>query len=122
MQSMIKTCLRNGSTPVLMSLPPIDSIRFFDWITRPDNVDPEHIMEFLGDKDYIYRHQERYSRAIVRLAYENNLPLIDVRDAFLNQKYLTKLLCADGIHPTEEGQKLIEEVFTARYREYSLAY
>jgi len=121
MQMMIRTCLSKGCTPVLMSLPPIDSIRFFDWITRPDNVDPDHILEFIGDKDYIYRHQERYSRAIVRLAYENKLPLIDVRDAFLTQKYLSKLLCADGIHPTEEGQKLIEDAFTSRYMEYSAA-
>lgn len=122
MQSMIRTCRSNGCTPVLMSLPPIDSIRFFDWITRPVNVDPEHIMEFLGDKDYIYRHQERYSRAIVRLAYENMLPLVDVRDAFLSQKYLSRLLCADGIHPTEAGQKLIEDVFAARYLEYRAAF
>lgn len=122
MQTMIATCRSKGCTPVLMSLPPIDSIRYFDWITKPDNVNPDHIMEFLGDKDFIYRHQERYSRAIVRLAYENLLPLVDVRDAFLNQKYLSKLLCADGIHPTEEGQKLIEDVFTARYMEYSAAF
>jgi len=119
MQEMIQSLLTKGITPVLMSLPPIDSNRFFDWVTKPDNVDPERVLEFIGEKDYIYRHQERYSRAMSQLACKNNLPMIDVRDAFLQEKYLGRCLCADGMHPNERGQKLIEDAFSARYLQYS---
>jgi len=116
MQTMIQMLLAKGITPVLMSLPPIDSCRFFDWITKPDNVDPDKVLTFLGDKDSIYRHQERYSLAITKLAYKNNLPLVDVRDAFLKQKNVGTCLCLDGIHPNEKGQKLIQDVFATQYR------
>lgn len=121
MQNMIDTLLSRGIKPVLMSLPPIDSVRFFNWITRPDNVDPDRVLEFLGEKDFIYRHQERYSRAITRLAYENSLPLVDVRDAFLKERDLGDCLCLDGIHPNERGQKIIESVFAAQYLRYETA-
>lgn len=119
MQEMIQTLLARGIRPVLMSLPPIDSFRFFDWVTRPDNVDADKVLSFIGDKDYIYRHQERYSLAITRLAYKNGLPLLDVRDAFLRERNMGECLCTDGIHPNERGQKLIQDVFSAHYLTYS---
>lgn len=118
MQKMIQKFLAKGITPVLMSLPPLDSYRFFDWITRPENVDPDKILYFLGDKNSIYRHQERYSLAITKLALKNNLPFVDVRDAFLKEKNLGECMCLDGIHPNEKGQKLIQDVFTAHYLLY----
>ena len=119
MQKMIQTLLAKGITPVLMSLPPIDSFRFFDWVTKPENIDADKVLSFIGEKEYIYRHQERYSRAITRLAYENGLPLIDVRDAFLKEKNVNQCLCADGIHPNEKGQKLIQDVLSTQYLLYS---
>jgi len=115
MQKMIQELIAKGITPVLMSLPPIDSFRFFDWITKPDNVDSDKVLSFIGDKDFIYRHQERYSLAITKLALTNNLPFVDVRDAFLKEKNVGACMCLDGIHPNEKGQKLIQDVFSAQY-------
>jgi acyl-CoA thioesterase-1 len=121
MKHMIQALLAYGIRPVLMTLPPLDSTRFFDWITRPDNVDPDRIMAFLTEKEHIYRHQERYSRAIESLRFEYGLQMVDVRDAFLVMKNLGDYLCADGMHPNEEGQRIIENVFSARYLQYSTA-
>ena len=119
MQKMIRTLLDRGIRPVLMSLPPIDSERFFSWITKPDNVDAGKVLSFIGEKDYIYRHQERYSLAITSLALRNGLALIDVRDVFLKEKYLGMCLCTDGIHPNERGQKMIQDVFSTQYLKFS---
>lgn len=119
MQKMIQTLMDRGITPVLMSLPPIDSNRFFDWVTKPDNVDPDRVLSFIGDKDYIYRHQERYSLAITGLAYRYKLPLIEVREAFLKEKNLCDCLCTDGIHPNERGQQLIQEILSKSFLMYS---
>ncbi len=119
MQKMIQKFLSKGIRPVLMSLPPIDSERFFNWVTKPDNVDPAKVLSYIGEKDFIYRHQERYSLAITALARKFNLPLIDVREAFLKERNLGSCLCTDGIHPNEKGQKIIQDVFSAQYLAYS---
>ena len=121
MRHMIEALLDSGIRPVLMTPPPLDSARFFDWITRPDNVDPDRIMAFLTEKEHIYRHQERYSRAIECLRFAYGLQMVDVRDAFLAKKNLGDYLCADGMHPNEEGQRIIENVFSTRYLQYSTA-
>ncbi len=43
-----------------------------------------------------------------RLAREEKVPLIDLRGAFLrDDRRPEALLCADGIHPSAQGQGLI---------------
>ena len=59
----------------------------------------------------IYVWQERYSRAVERLAREENVPLVDVRGAFLDYGHLEQTLCADGTHPNTVGQGLITKAF-----------
>lgn len=116
MRDMIRTLKSKGIQPVLMSLPPIDSRRYFNWITKPEGISAENILHFLGEKEYIYRHQELYSLAITRIAYEEEVGFIDVREAFLRERRFADCLCADGIHPNERGQKIIRDTFSARYR------
>lgn len=119
LREMIQTVQAAGKRPAVMSLPPIDSTRYFDFITTPENVDSDRVLTFLSDKEFIYRHQERYSNAVCRVAAEMKVPLIDVREKFLMQRNVRKFLCIDGIHPDEEGQKLIHEVFADTYEIYS---
>ena len=90
-----------GVQPVLMTLPPIDSARYFDFISRRS--DGQRILTWLGDVGRIYRHQELYSDTVARLAYETGTPLIGVREMFLDEKRLPQLIAADGIHMTMEG-------------------
>ncbi len=115
MKTMALTLREKGMTPVLMTLPPIDAVRYFDWVTKPATVNPDNVLRYLVDKQFIYRHQERYSLAIARLAAEEGLPLIDVRDVFLRERDLSSCLCNDGIHPNEKGQNLIQKAFAERY-------
>ena len=60
-------------------------------------------MDWLGDIQHIYRHQELYSDTVARLAYETGTPLIGVREIFLGEKRLPGLISADGIHLTMDG-------------------
>ena len=115
MREMVRALVARGITPLLMSLPPIDSYRYFDWITKPDGISAERILSFLGEKEYIYRHQEMYSLAITRVALEEGVGFVDVRDAFLRERRLNELLCADGIHPNEQGQKILRDTFSGYY-------
>jgi lysophospholipase L1-like esterase len=115
MRDMCRSLKEKGIRPVLMSLPPIDSERYFNWITRPEGISAANILRFLGEKQYIYRHQELYSLAITRIAYEEGVAFVDVREAFLRERRFTNLLCADGIHPNEKGQKVIRDAFSTSY-------
>lgn len=99
---MIRELRERGVQPVLMTLPPIDAQRYLDFLCR-EGRSRERIMDWLGDTQRIYRHQELYSDTVARLAYETGTPLIGVREIFLDEKRLLKLIAADGIHLTMEG-------------------
>ena len=99
---MIHELRERGVQPVLMTLPPIDAQRYLDFLCR-EGRSRERIMDWLGDTQRIYRHQELYSDTVARLAYETGTPLIGVREMFLDEKRLLKLIAADGIHLTVEG-------------------
>jgi lysophospholipase L1-like esterase len=57
-----------------------------------------------------------YNIAVVKLASIKNIPLIDIRKAFLETRDYLNLYCEDGIHPNEAGHALISDVL----KSYSL--
>jgi lysophospholipase L1-like esterase len=48
-----------------------------------------------------------YNLAVCRIAVKTGAPLADVRSAFLEKKDCLSLICEDGIHPNENGHKVI---------------
>ncbi len=111
-RNMLYSIKRSGITPVVMSLPPIDGERYFRWITR-SGLNAQNILRFLGDVQMIYRYQEMYSLAATKLAYETGSLYVDVRSAFLDKRsYKNTLMCEDGIHPNENGHRLIVDELT----------
>ena len=53
-----------------------------------------------------------YNLAVCRLALQQQVPLIDISSAFLQAGNYQKYICEDGIHPNEQGHKLIEETIS----------
>jgi len=100
-----------GIVPVLTTLPPLCAERYFNWICR-SGLDRGSILGWLGDIDVIYRYQKNYSKAVEQLADRFDTALIDLRSAFLAEKQLEDFYCADGIHPNENGQHLIQNAFS----------
>jgi len=100
----------HGIKPLLMSLPPIDADKYFNWITR-SGLKKENILKLLGDVQMIYRFQELYSNTISRVAAETGSLFVDVRRCFLDKHNFKELICDDGIHPNVEGHKLINQAF-----------
>lgn len=110
--------LRNlNITPILMSLPPIDAIKYLNWLTVKGDLNKEAILSWLGDTQLIYRYQELYSLAVSNIALKNNCLFVDVRSIFLDKHNYNMLLCDDGIHPNEVGRKLIYDAFVSRVKE-----
>lgn len=106
MKTMAEKLMSNGVKPVMMTLPPIDSQRYFRFITR-NGENGDNILKWLGDVNRIYRYQEMYSNAVEKLAYNMGVACIDVRSCILPDPHFKDLISEDGIHPSEAGYELI---------------
>jgi len=116
LRSMVETLRAKKIQPILMTLPPIDSLRYLDHICR-NGLNKEAILNWLhGDAQTLARYQELYSLKINSIAKETGTVLVDVRSAFLQRRDYASLICEDGIHPNREGHLLIASSF-AEYLE-----
>lgn len=105
--TMIDTLKNNNIIPVLMTLPPLDPLKYFKWITKEDSFAEQNILRWLGAKDRLFTWHSSYSKIITQVANETSTVIIDVRTEFLKYSDYSKFLCKDGIHPNIEGQSLI---------------
>ena len=103
----------SGRRPVALTLPPIDSNSYLGFICR-DGLNRDNILRWLGDVEAITRWQAHYSALVEAVAGEEKLRLIDLRRVFLGDgRRPEELLCADGIHPSRQGQELIFRTLSA---------
>ena len=94
--------------PVLLSLPPIDSNKYFNHISK--NLNADNILKWMqGNKQFLTNWHERYNIEVFKLAINNDVPIIDITSKFLEQKDYSDLLCDDGIHPNEKGHAIIAD-------------
>jgi lysophospholipase L1-like esterase len=107
-----------GSVPVLISLPPILSDKFFSFFSRQMSEDQkENVKIWLGgDVGIISRWHESYNRALFQVANQTHTQIIDITTPFDTYRGdLSALYCHDGIHPNAYGHKLIAETIINMY-------
>ena len=104
-KDIITKIKESGSTPVMLSLPPLNPNSFFDWVSKGLNKD--NILKYIHDIHFIYRWHESYNLQLFELADEYDIPIIDIRKEFLQQKNYEDYLCIDGMHPNAKGHQLI---------------
>lgn len=113
-EKLYKSCMEHarsvGARVLVSNLPPLDSERYMNWISR--GLDYDVILNWLGDTSMIYRWHENYNRMVERIAEKCGAQLVDLRSAFLTSHDFKKLISADGIHPTEDGHRLITKTLT----------
>ncbi|MCD7748558.1 MAG: SGNH/GDSL hydrolase family protein [Oscillospiraceae bacterium] len=102
----VRLVRESGREPVILTLPPIHAERYLCFICR-DGLSRESILSWMGDVEQIFHWQESYSHLAEQTAREEGVRFIDLRRPFLCRKDWDRLLCADGIHPSREGQRLI---------------
>lgn len=106
--NLIDSLKRCGTTPVLLSLPLIDSNRYFKHITK--GLDADNILKWLGgDVDFIGHWHDMYNMAVWKLGAAKHVPVIDITSPFLLRKDYRDYLCRDGIHPNEDGHRIIAD-------------
>ncbi len=106
LMDMIKLIQSKNIKPILLTLPTINSKKYYKWIAR--NVfDMKNVLYFLGDVEHIYRHHELYNVTLLEVAKALNVETIDIRRVFLDTEHPNKMICLDGIHPTVYAEQLI---------------
>lgn len=116
MAEMVALARSKGLEPILMTLPPIDAHRYYNWVCR-DIEQKENVLLWLGDVQRIFRAHAAYNDIIVRLAAASGCRLVDQRAAFLERGDYRGCLCADGIHPNAKGHELLAQTFLRYARE-----
>lgn len=109
LKALVESLSGSGIIPVLMTLPPLDPDRYFQWVSKNSSSVAEKIMIWLGSVNKIYWWQERYNSAVIGIAQETRTRWIDIRSAFLKTPDFRQFLCMDGIHPNEKGHALMAE-------------
>ncbi len=98
-----------GKNVIVLTLPPIDEHKYFRWFSQ--GLNSENILKWLGGNErYIYDFHESYNRIACEIAEENDIPILDIRSAFLAAPCYSDLLCDDGIHPNEKGHDMIARI------------
>lgn len=98
-----------GITPVVMSLPPMDSAKYYNFLTSVfSSEEKRNVSRWLrGGASAIQAGHELYNDAVKRIAASTDAMLVDVSSAF---KSPDRYLCADGIHINAYGQHVIADL------------
>ena len=105
--TLISKLKKDNVVPALMTLPPLDPLKYFKWIGKGDLLAEKNILNWLGTKDTLFTWHSSYNDMIREVATATNTVLIDVRTEFMKCTNYSDFLCLDGIHPNNRGHKLI---------------
>ena len=100
-----------GSSPVLLSMPPIISDRYFEAFSSTMNqTQRRNVLDWLGGCiENITRWHELYNLKLFKLASDLGVPIIDITSPFLFERNYREFICQDGIHPNARGHRLIAD-------------
>lgn len=101
MRAMVCLARSRGMEPLLMTLPPIDAVRYYEWIGR-DIEGKENILVWLGDVQQIYRSHAAYNRLVVELARQLGMPPGGPACIFSGEWRLSSVFMY-GRHPSKRG-------------------
>lgn len=109
-EEMIKSLRAHKITPVIMISPALSGERWFEHITSGHN--RENILKFLkGDSLLPFKNQEAYDQALLKLAQDNKVQFVNMREPMLESGKFDDLMCKDGIHPNTDGYKFMSEIW-----------
>ena len=98
--------------PVVSTLVPVQKNKYIDYICARDGLDRKNVLLWMDrngiDLDEL---QTSYSDAVHRISESREIPLLDIRSAFLSHRKSEDLMSEDGIHPNTKGQKVIRDCF-----------
>ncbi|MCD7034248.1 GDSL-type esterase/lipase family protein [Metabacillus sp. GX 13764] len=103
-ESMISALKEGGIVPIVMTLPPLDPVRYYQFLLNQFGSSISHLICSKGGADYWHG---MYNRSLAGLAHEMKTDVIDVRAAFLQEENYSKFISDDGIHLTSDGYRIM---------------
>jgi lysophospholipase L1-like esterase len=103
-ENMIVRIRNTGAIPVIMSLIPLDPVRYYRKLAEIHGPSIAHWIAVCGGIEYWHA---KYNAALEPIIRKLNVLTIDVRRSFLQSADMTKIISDDGIHPTTEGYFLL---------------
>lgn len=110
--SILASIVAAGAIPVMLSLPPMDADRYFNFFSQGWNQQQkENVISWLGGStSHISAGHELYNMTAFKIANQENVRIIDITSDFLADRNYSEYLCEDGIHPNELGQARIADM------------
>lgn len=105
--TLVKTCRRQGVVPVLLTILPLDPVRYYQSISTKYGAGIAHWISVCGGIEHWHG---MYNRALRQLIQSLRVPSIDVRTGFKESGDLQELLSDDGIHPSESGYEVLSRL------------
>lgn len=106
-QELLQGMIEHGLKPVPISLPPLDHLAFFSFLSQ--NFNGPAILSRLGESKNIYLWQESYDKKVREIAQKFSLPLLDLRQILLEEENFEDYICPDGMHINPQGQNLLSK-------------
>ena len=119
---MIQRVRSAGAIPVLLSMPPMDGEKYFQFFSKYwTEEEKENVLKWLGGSTtHITTSHELYNITTWKIAQEQHVPMIDITTDFLNRRDYPTYLCEDGVHPNKKGQERIADLIVEQLHEYDL--
>ncbi len=101
--TIVDRCIESGAKVVLGTMPPIDPKPYF---TR-------HVKKKFDAAGGLEKQIGDYRAAALRVGKAKRIPVVDLNQLLLKEP---KWMNADGVHPTEEGNRIIAKLFAKEVR------
>lgn len=120
---IIQKLKRIGARIYMLTMPPIDAVSYFRHFTKGmSERQIANIKQWLyGNLDVISLWHEMYNQEIIKIAYSENVELINIYQPFIDRLDYRSLFCCDGIHPNQKGQKIIADLIINNVKTQNLA-
>ncbi|AQQ53410.1 SGNH/GDSL hydrolase family protein [Planococcus lenghuensis] len=102
--SIVTHVKQHGITPIILTLPPLDPVRYYENIIQRFS---SRVSNWICKAGGIEHWHGQYNRSVTEVAAESGVLKIDVRSALRQAGDLVSLVSADGIHLTAEGYKVL---------------
>ncbi len=107
LRQIVENVTNAGITPILMTVLPLDPVRYYAQIMLLHGKNIAHWIATCGGIEHWHGN---YNRQLRNLMKEMNVLSIDLRSRFKQAGNLDDLLSDDGIHPSRAGYKAMAEI------------
>lgn len=103
---IVQRIRESGAIPILMTLLPLDPVRYYAQLAAVHGKDIAHWIARCGGIEHWHG---LYNRWLKQLVDELGVKAIDLRTAFKSAGDLADLLSDDGVHPSASGYQVIAQ-------------